>query len=146
MNGRGRVGTKGLGRGGNERTKPNTLCTKLVNGVTAGSDEVNSHGVGTGMAVRFSAVEVGGWLGEEGEEIGITSGRACKVFQNVGVGGEEPQPALDAGAVFANLHDTLERFVVGVDSELGERRWPGRHLMAPNDAVTVRLLLLEFGA
>ena len=52
-------------------------------------DEINAYGVGAGKAVGSSAVEVGGWLGKAGEEIGVAVGRAFALLQRVGVGGEE---------------------------------------------------------
>ena len=58
-------------------------------------------------------------MGKAGEEVGVAVGQTIAVFQRVGVGGEEFKPALNAGVVFANLGNVLERFVVGVDAEIG---------------------------
>ena len=52
-------------------------------------DEIYAYGVGASKAVGSCAVEVGGWLGKAGEEIGVVVGRAVAVFQRVGVDGKE---------------------------------------------------------
>ena len=102
-------------------------------------DEVDAYGVGAGEAVGAGAVEVGGWLGKPGKEVGIAIGRALSVLQSVGVGGEEFQPALHAGIVLADLGDVLECLVVRVDVELGGPEVPAETFDGPDDATGLQV-------
>ena len=109
------------GKGGSwyEPTQADARHGGFARREAAGTDEVDAHGVGAGQAVGSSAVGVGGWLGEAGEEVGVTIGRTFPVLQRVRVRGEELQPTLHAGVVLADLCDVLERLMVGVDDEIG---------------------------
>ena len=85
----------------------------------AGIDEVDAHGVRAGKAVGSGAVGVGFWLGEAGDEVGVTVGRAFTGLQRVCVRGEELQSKLNAAVMFAYFGYALERLVVRIDAELG---------------------------
>ena len=117
-----------------EPTQANTTGKRLDWGETASLDEVDVDGVWAGEAVGAGSVEVGSWLWEAGKEVGVAVGRAFPVLQGVGVCGEELQPALYTGVVFADLGDVLQRFMVGVDEELGRPKMASEALDGPDDA------------
>ena len=81
--------TRKLDEGGTSPPKPTPGVEVLDGGVSARVDEIDSDGVGAGKAVGSITVEVSGWLGKAGEEIGVAVGRAVSVLQRVGVSGEE---------------------------------------------------------
>ena len=68
---------------------------------------------------RKRAVGVVGWLGKPGQKVGVAVGYALPVLQRVGVRRKELDPTPDAGVVFSDLGDALERLVVRVDLEAG---------------------------
>ena len=87
----------GMARKGVGASPPEPMPARhgeFVRRETAGTDEVDAHGVEAGQAVRSSAVGVGGRLGKAGEEVGVAVGRTFLVFQLVCVGGKNLQPTL----------------------------------------------------
>lgn len=129
MQARGGIGVEGGGRRGNEPTQTYARGGRLNRNKTAGLDEVDADGVRAGEAVGSGVVE------ETGKKVDIAIGRTPYDTPNSRtVCREDLQPALKASVSLADFGDILERFVVGVDQELGGHEVTAETFDGPDDA------------